>query len=210
MLPSILPEQKEKIKDFVEVNKINYRKPDDVLKVVKYCNEIFDPKTRAARKIEPHLVADSMYRFASFTETSLVYDDGRKGEIEMNYNYITGRFETISQSGDTVDIKTSNKILLTNTDGIMFFNDPAQGPVEVVLQGNVGLGLKKRIVPSTFTVERSWFFLNKNKAIVASARSLLALYPSHRKEITQYISTNSTNFDSKDDLTKLLSYCSTL
>ncbi len=39
VLPSLLPSMKGNIKDFVRVNDIDYRKEEDVLKVVRFCNE---------------------------------------------------------------------------------------------------------------------------------------------------------------------------
>jgi hypothetical protein len=242
VLPTMLPSIKHKIKDFVRINDISYRDKEDILKVVRYCNENYSGPVHsenpllvlripAKTSIMQSAWKDSVYRFNGFQEALISFESGSKREtIEVDYNLVTGWFDTRDKTGDTLALSTGNRIKIANVDGVAFLNDGASGLVEILMHGKIGLGLKKRIVlqgesnanvdslvavyliprEKVYYLENTYYFIRKERCILANARTLMSLFPGRKEEITKYISTYDPDFSSKKDLMDLLTYCTQL
>lgn len=234
LLHSMLPSMKDMIRDFEEIKKTDYRKKQDLIDIVKFCNEKIASDSTvglaipADSDIRHSDWRDSVYRFTSFAEASVVYGAGRRETLRaMNYNLVKQCLEVINEEGDTVRVINSDGVRLVNIDGITFLYNDKYGPIEVILQGKTALGLQKRIVfdgefnakldslvgsniiprEKVYHLENIWFFITGSKATPATARALLSLYPKHKQEISDYITTNNIDFRSKADLLSLLTYC---
>jgi hypothetical protein len=239
VLPSLLPHMRSKIKKFAGSNEINYKSNEDLLKMVKFCNDNYvtvndytgDPVTLRLpvdSKLEQSMWKDSIYRFNQFSEGIVKYADGSKNEsMLVNLDYSAGSFNTLDEKGDTIRVPMTQSITTVVTDDAVFSNDPVHGVLEVVRQGPISLGLKKQITKrefvsksvaesfhlpheNVFEIERSYFFIRKNKAFRATPKMLISFLPQHKKEIEDYLNQHTLNFDSERDLTQLLSYCSQL
>jgi len=239
VLPSMLPHMRDQIRKFARSNKINYKSKEDLLKMVKFCNDNYiamddytrDPVTLRLpvdSNLEQSVWKDSIYRFNQFNEGIIKYADGRKSEsMLVNLDYSSGSFYTLNKKGDTIRVSMADRITTVVTDDAVFTNDPLHGILEVVQQGRISLGFKKQITKrefvsksaaesfqlpyeSVYEIERSYFFIRKNKAFRATPKMLISLLPKHKKEIGDYLSQHTLNFNSERDLTQLLSYCSQL
>lgn len=240
LLPSLLPRMKYKIRAFAEANKIDYRNENDILKIVKFCNDnyVAPDKENVIHNtlrvpintaLENSIWRDSIYRLSQFDDALIRYMEGPvDGSRRLNFDFTTGWFKTINYKGDTIPLTAPRKLVTVNIDGVIFMNDGVEGPMEILKQGVVSLGIKKRIVPNdeftvkqageaysisrekVYEIERSYFFIKKNRAFPATPRMLITLFPKYKQNITEYILTNNPDFDSREDIVKLLAYCERL
>jgi hypothetical protein len=240
LLPSLFPTIKYKIKAFADANKIDYRNKSDILKIVKFCNDNYvapAQKSVVRRTLRvPHNTdlknsawRDSIYRFHEFDDALIRYTEGPvDASRRLNFDFTTGWFKTINYKGDTIPLAPPHRVVTVNIDGVIFMNDGIEGPVEVRKQGIVGLGVKKRIVPKdefvvkqadeaysisrekVYEIERSYFFIKKNRAFAATPKMLITLLPKFKRQIAEYLVANNLDLDNSADIIKLLSYCERL
>jgi hypothetical protein len=54
----------------------------------------------------------------------------------------------------------------------------------------------------------TYFFIDKNNSVHRATRaSILKLSPDHRAEVSAYLQKHSPDFESREDLVQLLTYC---
>jgi hypothetical protein len=89
---------------------------------------------------------DSLYRFPSFLEGQAMFISGPSPKYKMNYNVLSGDIEFLNPKGDTMVLKKTPEVKLVMVGGHVFFLEPAQGYIEILIQQQLALGVKKEFV----------------------------------------------------------------
>ncbi|AYB30145.1 hypothetical protein [Chryseolinea soli] len=98
---------------------------------------------------------DSVYRFSSYQEGQVIFISGPSPKYKMNYNVLSGDMEFISPKGDTMVLKKTPEVKLVMVGGHVFFLEPAQGYIEILIQQQLALGVQKEFVIARKDVEVS-------------------------------------------------------
>lgn len=86
---------------------------------------------------------DSIYRFSEFTSGRLTFVAGKSQERKFNYNLFTGKMDFIDDHGDTLTLNYARELRLVTIGSRVFYFDPAEGYIEVILQMPLSLGVRK-------------------------------------------------------------------
>lgn len=89
---------------------------------------------------------DSLYRFSSFLEGQVIFISGSSPKYKINYNVLSGDMEFLSPKGDTMVLKKTPEVKLVMVGGHVFFLEPAQGYIEILVQQQLALGVQKEFV----------------------------------------------------------------
>jgi len=89
---------------------------------------------------------DSLYRFPNFLEGQVIFISGPSPKYKMNYNVLSGDIEFFGPQGDTMVLNKTPEVKLVMIGGHVFFLEPAQGYIEILVQQRVALGVKKQFV----------------------------------------------------------------
>jgi hypothetical protein len=152
-LRRVFPEYKTAIDDYLSTKSVNFFAGNDFVELTKFCNQLrripIDTTNRMvvrAHESAYRSLHDSAYRFPSFQDGVVVFQDGRQRSYTagINYNLISGEMDVI-QSGDTTGVRNSNTINTIKLHGITYFKKP-EGYLEVILNGSVSLGVRRNIL----------------------------------------------------------------
>jgi hypothetical protein len=86
---------------------------------------------------------DSIYRFPEFRNGRVTFVAGRSPERKFNYNFFSGNMDFINDEGDTLELVNSREVRLVTIGRHVFYYDPAQGYIEIILQMPLSLGVKE-------------------------------------------------------------------
>lgn len=86
---------------------------------------------------------DSIYRFPEFMNGRLTFVAGRSQERKFNYNFFSGNMDFINENGDTLILTTSRELRLVTIGSHVFYFDPREGYIEIMLQLPLALGVKE-------------------------------------------------------------------
>jgi hypothetical protein len=229
-LPLLLPEYKNEIRDFVKEHKIDYRDNDDVSMVVLFCNNLSAQRhddDRGSWK-------DSVYRFNQFMEAEIwrrsMQNTVQSIQARLNYDQLNGAMVTINK-GDTVNIDVTN-VESVQVGETLFLRDKTHGFIEVLLRGKVMLGMQRQIdvfsrtiahVPDSvlhsknefnrgaiYKKEDRFFIIKGDRSMTASQQAVMWAFPGNNSKIREFVAANNTNFKSREDLLKLMSFCAQL
>jgi hypothetical protein len=175
---------------------------------------------------------DSIYRFPAFEKGKITYATGSlEHEFYLNYNMYFEKMDFISESGDTLNITNTREIKEIQIGHTWFFHDHKTGYYEVILKLPVALAVKNQFVFQNskvrgavrgfadvrgaaadydryYEILPTYFFIDKNNSVHRATRaSILKLSPDHRAEVSAYLQKHSPDFESREDLVQLLTYC---
>jgi hypothetical protein len=151
-LRKVFPEYKTAIDEYLRTRSVDFSVGKDLIELAKFCNHLrrmpIDTMSRMvvrAHERASRTLRDSIYRFPSFQNGVVVYQDGsqRSYMAGLNYNLLSGEMDIIER-GDTVSIRNSNSIATLNLDGITYFKK-SEGYLEVILNGSISLGVTRTI-----------------------------------------------------------------
>lgn len=190
-----------------------------------------DPITRKWR--------DSLYLFPQFREADVKSSVNPKlaQSLSMNYNLSTGEMDYVTDSGDTLQFN-SRDVALINFDDRSFSKQPGGGFAEVLIRGKDIFYELKRLkvvqeyrnpeVPKVYStspgvdedtsgdrlcvIKSSYFFFSERNQFSwpANKGGFVRAFPRSRKKIDEYLSNHRVNFESRNDLIQLLSFCQQL
>jgi hypothetical protein len=155
-LNKLFPNYKEDIKTFVKTRDLDFRRKEDLLNLLAFCNgkvgsNPYDTSRlllwRAHQPAAQLRWRDSLRRFPSFMEGRITYGNQRTAVTmgQLNYNLLTGEMEAIGQKGDTSSVKNEQEIRSLFIDDVLYYHDAAKGYVEVLMQGPLSLGAHRRL-----------------------------------------------------------------
>ena len=183
---------------------------------------------------------DSVYMFPTFRYGKIVFDTGHApgDSLLLNYDLYLDRWDMININGDTLQIKMLNEIRLITFRSQIFFHDFKIGYIEIIQELDVALGVRDimttehmqyvsgnkdgtihgtdvRGMPSVYDryyrKRKHYYFISKdNNALKANNSSLFKLFPEHKKSIKAYLAENTVNFNDKEQLIKLMTFCNSL
>lgn len=87
--------------------------------------------------------SDSIYRFPEFKNGRLTFVAGKSQERKFNYNLFTGKMDFIDDHGDTLTLNYSRELRLVTIGSHVFYFDPTEGYIEIILQMPLSLGVRK-------------------------------------------------------------------
>jgi hypothetical protein len=155
-LNKLFPNYKEDIKTLVKARGLNFRRQEDLLTLLAFCNSKVDSHTYDTTRLllwKAHQPTaslwwrDSLRRFPSFMEGRITYGSQRTAVSvdQLNYNLLTGEMESIGQNGDTSTLKNQHEIRSLFIDDFLYYHDAAKGYIEVLMQGPLSLGAHSRL-----------------------------------------------------------------
>jgi len=175
---------------------------------------------------------DSIYRFPAFEKSKITYATGSlEHEFYLNYNMYFEKMDFISESGDTLNITNTREIKEIQLGHTWFFHDHKTGYYEVILKLPVALAVKNQFVFQNskvrgavrgfadvrgaaadydryYEILPTYFFIDKNNSVHRATRaSILKLSPDHKTDVLAYLQKHRPDFESRDDLVRLLTYC---
>ncbi|AYB33283.1 hypothetical protein [Chryseolinea soli] len=156
VLNKLFPNYKEDIKTLVKARDLNFRRKEDLLTLLAFCNgKVASHPSDTTRLLlwKAHQPAaslwwrDSLRRFPSFMEGRITYRSQRTAASvdHLNYNLLTGEMESIGQAGDTSTLKNQQEIRSLFIDDFLYYHDAAKGYIEVLMQGPLSLGEHSRL-----------------------------------------------------------------
>jgi len=98
---------------------------------------------------------DSLYRFSSYLEGHVMFISGPSPKYKMNYNVLSGDMEFLNAKGDTMVLKKTPEVKLVTVGGHVFFLEPVHGYIEILVQQQLALGVKREFVIASKDVEVS-------------------------------------------------------
>lgn len=175
---------------------------------------------------------DSVYRLPSFEYGKVTFATGFSPveQPRFNYNLFTGQMDMINDKGDTVQVKEIKELKFISLADCLFFHSYYVGYVEILHQSTVMLGVLNRRTAAYpigggsylqqvngtesrqyFQNQSSYYFVESNRKLYrATSSSIKTLFHDHRKAVKTYLNENTVDFERKEDLIKLLSFCSQL
>jgi hypothetical protein len=180
---------------------------------------------------------DSIYLFPSFQYGRIAFATGYspEGSVLMNYDLYLAQMDLITTEGDTTQIKRIKEVKLIRIGDHLFLNDYKIGYIEIIQQLPVSLGVLSvmntihmeyvsgnlagssyssdvRGIPSVYDryyrKEKRYYFVGKDNIVYKAARvSILKLFRESKNDINVYLRDNRIDFEDKNDLIKLLSFC---
>ncbi len=178
----------------------------------------------------------STYRFPEFQKGKITYTKGFEldHEFDLNYNIYYEKMFFISSSGDTLSITNTREIKSIQIGNKSFFHDYNSGFYEVILPLPIALVYRNKFVleeleynsgvrrDATFTEVRGvptdyariykkgslyCFVDRKNELNKATKASILKLFPDRQVEIQGYLLEHPVDFESREDLMALTTFC---
>jgi len=155
-LNKLFPNYKEEIKTQIKAHDLDFRRKEDVLTLLAFCNGKVVSRTGDTTRLllwKAHQSAaslwwrDSLRRFPNFMEGRVTYRSQRTpvSVDQLNYNLLTGEMESIGQKGDTSTLKNQQEIRSLLVDDLLYYHDAAKGYIEVLMQGPLWLGAHSRL-----------------------------------------------------------------
>jgi hypothetical protein len=178
---------------------------------------------------------DSVYRFEKFQSGKLEMTNGfiPSHRPMINYNVMFEAIDIKQPTGEIVRMRRSPAIKFVWIGDQKFYNDPAFGYVEILLDGKISVARKTYMdalyelsngnrypmsslmdtkVPSTKATQYFWqmeqyLIVDPDlKVVRASAPVLKRILPKRKKEIKGFIRGNHIDFRKKEDIMKVVAF----
>ncbi|MGC3947221.1 MAG: hypothetical protein QM762_22355 [Chryseolinea sp.] len=182
-------------------------------------------KYSARTHVDKSSLPDTIYRFNSFEYARITLATGFSPEdqLRFNYNLFTGEMDMIGNKGDTVTIKRLKELKFIKFADHLFLQSYKIGYIEVLRRSTVSLGVlallftdytanapgdKKGHPPVRYYKHHSYYFLDKDdRPYKTSSSSIRKLFYDQKKQVKAYIKQNDVDFDNKEHLINLLTFC---
>ncbi|HMG92594.1 MAG TPA: hypothetical protein VK589_21200 [Chryseolinea sp.] len=169
---------------------------------------------------------DSVYRFPTFQYGRITLATGFSPEekVRLNYNLYLGHMQMITGNGDTSHVKQLKDVKFISIGDHLFVNDYKIGYIEVIHNSSVALGILNIMITADVDArtttsrydryymkkEYYYFFDKDNKPSKATRATIQKLFPDQQQNIKAYLGENRIDFESRQDLIKLLTFCDEL
>jgi hypothetical protein len=169
---------------------------------------------------------DSVYRFPTFEYGRITLATGfsPEGKVRFNYNLYLGQMQMITNNGDTSHVNKLKDVKFISIGDHLFCHDYKIGYIEVIHKLPVALGVLNIMITADVDARTTtsrydryymkkayyYFFDKDNKPSKATRASIQKLFPDQQKNIKAYLGENKIDFESKQDLIKLLTFCDEL
>lgn len=176
---------------------------------------------------------NEIYRLPGFQTGSITLATGFKLDhtLRLNYNIYYERMDFLKETGDTLSIGNPREIKLIEIGDHVFYHDYKSGYYEILVASTVSLAAKPRLIlvringvcggiasfetrGDLMDCDRMYqktlvlVFIDLNSKIWnASRASILKLFPRQKAAIQEYLATHKIDFNSAEDMTKLLEFC---
>jgi hypothetical protein len=168
----------------------------------------------------------SVYRFPTFEYGRITLATGFSPEekIRLNYNLYLGQMQMITTTGDTSHVKQLKELKFISIGDHLFCHDYNIGYIEIIHKLPVALGVLNIMITAdpderTTTSKYDRYYMKKayyyffdkdNKPSKATRASIQKLFPDQQKNIKAYLGENKIDFENKQDLIKVLTFCDEL
>ena len=149
--------------------------------------------------------AERLFLFDEFKPGTIVFQDGSKADVLLNYNTVSGIFSVDTGSEEVMQLANLDVVSAVIVQGRTFVN-AGEGRMyeQIALRENAAEEYALR-PNETCHIKHNGSFKS-----LTSAKALKRIFKGHEAEIETYVSQNKPDFSSLDDMKNLVVFLHTL